>query len=66
MLEYYDLIEQLIQIGNSFDWMIVGRLNLYFGNTRLSILPIPVLREKLHWMLQLYVFMWKKGCDCCG
>jgi hypothetical protein len=43
MLEYYDLIEQLIQIGNSFDWMIVGRLNLYFVNTRLSILPIPVL-----------------------
>jgi hypothetical protein len=30
MMEYYDLIQQLIQIGGLFDWMIVERLNLYF------------------------------------
>jgi hypothetical protein len=62
MLEYYDLIEQLIQIGDLFDWVVVGRLNLYLaGNARLSISLILVLWEKLHWMLQLYVFMRKMG-----
>jgi hypothetical protein len=43
IFEYYGLIEQLIQIGGLFDLMIVARFNLYFGNERLSILPIPVL-----------------------
>lgn len=48
------------------DWMIVGLLNFYLGNTRVFILLLLVLQEKLHWIFQLYGFKRNRGVIVCG